>query len=221
MPYTMLFFDLDDTLYPNTNGLWSAIRERMTTYMGERMGLPPEDIPKLRRSYFETYGTTLRGLQNHHQVDAEDFLTFVHDLPLETYLEPEPQLLNLLLSLPQNKWIFTNADSAHAQRVLSALGLASCFTGIIDVKALDYRCKPDLQAYRQALILAGEDDPSRCVLLDDSPRNLAPAKELGFTTILVGTGEDHPAATYSITNLLDLPQEIPQLWSAEPGARVR
>jgi pyrimidine 5'-nucleotidase len=218
MPYTTLFFDLDDTLYPNTNGLWAAIRERMTTYMHERMRLPPEDIPDLRRSNYETYGTTLRGLQNHHQVDAEDFLTFVHDLPLENYLVPDANLLNLLLSLPQNKWIFTNADAAHAQRVLAILGLESCFTGIIDVRAVSYCCKPALQAYRQALTLAGEDDPHRCVLLDDSPRNLAPARELGFTTILVGTSGDHPAASYSIASLLDLPQEIPQLWEASPGA---
>jgi len=69
MEYSVLFFDLDDTLYSNTNGLWEAIRERMTDFMEERLGFPPDEIPNLRRNYFEKYGTTLRGLQINHSVD--------------------------------------------------------------------------------------------------------------------------------------------------------
>ena len=212
MPYTTLFFDLDDTLYPNTNGLWSAIRERMGNYMRERLNLPPDDIPNLRRTYFETYGTTLRGLQIHHQVDANDYLAYVHDLPLEKFLHPDPQVRALLLSLPQRKWIFTNADSDHAGRVLATLGLADCFTGIVDVRALGYLCKPDVKAYYQALSLAGESDPGQCVLLDDAPRNLEPARGLGFTTVLVGSQEPHPSANFSIPSLKGLPQVMPQLY---------
>jgi putative hydrolase of the HAD superfamily len=74
MQFSTVFFDLDDTLYPSTNGLWEAIRERMNRYMGEILNLPSDKIPDLRRHYFITYGTTLRGLQYHHNVDAEDFL---------------------------------------------------------------------------------------------------------------------------------------------------
>ena len=107
MPFTTLFFDLDDTLYPNSAGLWAAIRERMSLYMIERLKLPAEEVPGLRRFYYETYGTTLRGLQKHYHIDAEDYLAFVHDLPLETYLEPDAEARPILLSLPQERWIFT------------------------------------------------------------------------------------------------------------------
>ncbi|HLE13303.1 MAG TPA: hypothetical protein VI776_01040, partial [Anaerolineales bacterium] len=92
MPYTALFIDLDDTIYPNTSGLWGAIRERMTLFMHERLGLSPEVTPELRRSYVDNYGTTLRGLQIHYQVDPWEFLAYVHDLPLEVYLQPDPYL---------------------------------------------------------------------------------------------------------------------------------
>lgn len=212
MPYTTLFFDLDDTLYPNTNGLWGAIRQRMEDYMRARMGLPPEEIADLRRSYFETYGTTLRGLQRHHQVDAHDFLAYVHDLPLEKYLKPDPELRRLLLGLPQARWIFTNADENHARRVLQVLELADLFDGIADIHARGYSCKPEKEAYLAAMQLAGETDPRGCVFLDDSPRNLAPARALGFTTVLVGTQEPHPAAHHAVATLLDLPQAMPELW---------
>jgi pyrimidine 5'-nucleotidase len=219
MNSSALFFDLDDTLYPNSNGLWEAIRARMTDYLRDPLGFPADEIPELRQTYFETYGTTLRGLQINHSVDADDYLAFVHDLPLEEYISPDPQLHDLLISLPQRKWIFTNADSNHAMRVLGILGLEDCFDGIIDVRALDYLCKPELQAYQRALALADETDPANCVLFDDSLRNLAPAQAAGFTTVLVGTIETHPGADYSVKKLNDLPQVFPQLWwiKSHPG----
>ncbi len=73
---------------------------------------PRREIPAIRRHYFETYGTTLRGLQKHHQVDTDDYLAYVHDLPLEQYIQPNPALHDLLVSLPQRRFIFTNADAA-------------------------------------------------------------------------------------------------------------
>jgi putative hydrolase of the HAD superfamily len=211
MIFTTLFFDLDDTIYPNTNGLWPAIRDRMGEYMAERLGLPRDQIPGLRRTYYETYGTTLRGLQAHHQVDADDYLEYVHNLPLEHYLTPDPGLRALLLGLPQPKWIFTNADAGHARRVLAASNLSDCFNGIIDVRATNFACKPEQQAYQGALVLAAERNPTRCVLFDDSPQpgfSTLP----DFFTVLVGTRETNPAADRSVASLQELPQALPELW---------
>ncbi len=213
MNWSVLFFDLDDTLYPNTNGLWEAIRVRMTDYLRDPLGFHPNEIQDIRQSYYETYGTTLRGLQTHHEVDENDYLAYVHDIPLEEYISPDPQLRKMLESLPQKKWIFTNADADHAMRVIKALDIDDCFSGIIDVRALGFLCKPDHQAYQRALDLVGEPDPHQCVLLDDSLRNLKPAHQVGFTTVLVGQDGEHPEANYSIINLKDLPRVFPQLWS--------
>jgi putative hydrolase of the HAD superfamily len=220
MPYTTLFFDLDDTLYPATTGLWHAIRDRMSEFMVERLGLSVDEVTALRRVYYETYGTTLRGLQKHFQVDADEYLAYVHDLPLDRYIQPNPSLAELIESLPQRKWVFTNADDAHARRVLVALGLAGCFQGIADVRALHFYCKPEREAYQRALALAGEINPRRCVLFDDSPRNLAPATRLGVTTVLVSASEpdcvsnqEHTGYNHVIPNLSCLPQVLPQLWA--------
>jgi putative hydrolase of the HAD superfamily len=214
MPVSTIFFDLDDTLYPHTCGLWTAIRERMADFMVERLRLPPAEVDRIRRDYFETYGTTLRGLQNHHQVDAIDFLTYVHDLPLAKFLSPDPRVRDLIDSLPQRKWIFTNSDINHARRVLDALQLSACFDGLIDILALQYRCKPLPEAYLQALSIAGESDPRSCLFIDDSPRNLLPARELGFLTVLVGQTEPSSAAHHAIASLIDLPHVMPELWEA-------
>ena len=214
MSYTTLFFDLDDTLYPCSSGLWDAIRDRMGLYMKERVGLPEAEIPAIRRHYFMTYGTTLRGLQKHHQVDTDDYLAYVHDLPLEQYIQPNPALHDLLDSLPQRRFIFTNADANHARRVMQVVGVADCFDGIIDVRAIQFACKPELLAYQRALAIAGAPLPRECVLLDDSPVNLAPAHQMGFTTVMLNPDSAaDPAASYSIPSLLELPQVLPALWN--------
>ncbi len=217
MSYTILFFDLDDTLYDSSNGLWEAIRARMGMYMHERLGIPADQVPVLRRKYFETYGTTLRGLQIHHQVNANDYLNYVHNLPLEKFLHPDPRLRAMLLNLPQTKWIFTNADADHARRVLRILGVEDCFQGIADIRAMDFHCKPEVVAYQLAMELAGEDDPRRCLMIDDSARNLAVARWLGFTTVLVSRDGTHPSAHYSISCIHDLPKAIPELLDERRG----
>jgi putative hydrolase of the HAD superfamily len=217
MPFTALFIDLDDTIYPNTNGLWGAIRERMGLYMHERLGLAPEEALAIRRRYVENYGTTLRGLQIHYQVDPHEFLAYVHDLPLEVYLQPDPALPETLASLSQPKWILTNADAGHASRVLAYFGISHLFSGVIDIHALGYICKPETEAYRRAMAIAGQADPTSCVFLDDSVRNLAPAHQLGLTTVLVGSKEPDPAADYSIASLKELRTAFPQLWDSSPA----
>jgi pyrimidine 5'-nucleotidase len=199
--------------------VWKIIRERVALYMVERLGLPADQVPHMRRQYFEAYGTTLRGLQHHHQVDADDYLAYVHDLPLEQYLRPDPALRRMLLSLPQPRWIFTNADAFHAHRVLNVLGLPDCFTGIIDIRAVDFACKPEPEAYRRALECAGSTDPSRSVLFDDSISNLGGAHRLGFTTVWINpNGELHPDADYTLPDLLALPQAMPELWQSGPAS---
>jgi len=213
MKYSTILFDLDDTLYPSSNGLWEAIRERMNHYMEERLNLPADEISELRRYYFLKYGTTLRGLQYHHDVDTDEFLAYVHDLPLKSYLRPDPVLRELIHSLPQEKWIFTNADEAHARRVIDTLGLDGCFTGIIDVRKNKFFCKPQLEAYQLALVHAGETDPTRCVYLDDSTRNLAPATQLGFYTVLVGNSEPSPEVRCAIPSIHELHRKLPELWN--------
>ncbi len=62
MRFSTIFFDLDDTLYPSSSGLWKAIKERMNIYMRDMLHIPEDEVPALREQYYKMYGTTLRGL---------------------------------------------------------------------------------------------------------------------------------------------------------------
>jgi putative hydrolase of the HAD superfamily len=218
MRFTSLYFDLDDTLYPASSGLWEAIRERMNSYMQKFIDLPVPEIVRLRQGYLEKYGTTLRGLQAHYEVDTDEYLAYVHDLPLEQFIQPDPNLRQLLLSLPQRRWIFTNSDDNHAERVLKILGIEDCFDGIIDIRAVDFACKPAKIAYQRALAIAGDDHPSQCIIFDDALRNLAPAHEMGFFTVLVGKNGPDPSIDRSINSISELRHSLPELWDLDAGA---
>lgn len=205
MKFTTIFFDLDDTLYPTSTGLWHAIKERMNIYMRDRMGFDPAEIPGLREKYYLQYGTTLRGLQANHEIDVEDFLAFVHDLPLDEYIQPNPDLCEIIASLGTHNLVFTNADAAHAQRVLKALELDDCFESIVDVNAVAPYCKPMPESFQIAMDMAGESDPARCVMIDDLPRTTQAAREAGLFSILFGRESPHPEADATLTDWHNLP----------------
>jgi putative hydrolase of the HAD superfamily len=200
-----IFFDVDDTLYSADSGLWLQIKERIGLYMSERLQIPVAQVPSLRRSLFEQYGTTLRGLQAHYKFEVADFLAFVHDVPLADYLQPNPALRSALETVPARKFIFTNADVNHARRVLSVLQVEDCFDGIIDVVAIDPYCKPMPQSFAIALKTAGEPDPRRCVMIDDLPRTTRAAREQGLYAILYGAAGPHPDADVALTDWSQLP----------------
>jgi len=196
-------FDLDNTIYPPDSGLWEAIGERINLYMVRRLGLDPREAGARRESYLAAFGTTLNGLRREYGIDALDFLEFVHDLPLEHYLRHDAELDAMLSRLPLAKAILTNADAPHARRVLARLGVARHFDRIIDIHALEFVNKPDRGAYLRALELLGAR-PEECIFLEDSPRNLLPARELGMHTVLVGGEAPGQGIDHRIARLLDL-----------------
>lgn len=205
MRFTTLFFDLDDTLYPSSTGLWPAIKDRMTLYMVERLGLPESDVPYLREQYFKMYGTTLRGLEQRHQVDKQDFLAYVHDLPLTQYLRPNPVIREVVASLPTRNLIFTNADVSHARRVLRALQLDDLFETVVDVNAVAPYCKPMPESFAIAMDLANEPDPRKCVMIDDLPRTTRAALSVGMASLLYGCNEPTEDASGVFTDWTHLP----------------
>ncbi len=183
-----ILFDLDETLYPSRSGLMADIGALMGRYMEERLEMPAAEVPALRQHYYHTYGTTMRGLQIHHGIDPDDYLAYVHDLPLEDYIGPNDALDEALDEIEIEKAVFTNASKEHARRVLKILGVERHFNRIIDVRATGYIGKPDPGAYRRALEILGAEG-HECLLVDDNVQNLEPAKKLGMITVLLDDGK--------------------------------
>lgn len=206
-----ILFDLDETLYPRSAGLMRAIGQRIHAYIVERMGISPELASKIRLEYYRKYGTSLRGLLVHYGIDPEDYLAFVHDVALKDYIQPNPALKAMLERIQLRKAIFTNATTEHAESVMRILGVENQFERIIDVRANRFVGKPYVQAYRQAANLMGAP-PQRCVLVEDSVRNLRPGKTLGMVTVLVGDEEPQDdVVDFHVTDVLGVEQVMNRL----------
>jgi len=205
MIFTTIFFDLDDTLYPAASGLWPALKARMSQYMIERMRIPVEDVPGLREKYFREYGTTLRGLQAMHKVDTQDFLAYVHDVKLTDYIQPDPLQQSVLASLPTRNFIFTNSDVNHARRVLKVLQIEEYFADIVDVTRIDPYCKPNPESFALALKVAGESNPSKCIMIDDLPTTTKAAKARGLYSILFGAAVSNGDSDATLSDWWQLP----------------
>lgn len=207
MTLEYLIFDLDDTLYPPTSGVWDAIGDRINQFLLDNLKLTPDDVNEVRQYLFHTYGTTLRGLQTEYGIDPYKYLNYVHNIPLETYLQPNPALKQMLKKISSRKVIFTNSDQNHALRVLSQLALDGVFERIVDVLDVAPYCKPQPEAFEKALHLMGKPDPARCLVVDDSVRNIETAREMGFITILVGAHNGGARAAHAqLDTIMDLPE---------------
>jgi len=187
-----------------------AIGNRINRYMIERLGVRPEEVSKRRDEFLKAFGTTLNALRRYYFVDPDEFLAFVHDIPLDRFLQYEPALDRMLGSLKLRKIIFTNADAQHARRVLSRLGIIRHFESIIDIHMLEFVNKPDRRAYLKALDFASAR-PEECILVEDSLTNIIPAGKLGMTTVMVGEGSSTDGAHYHIDRIADLGNLIDRL----------
>jgi len=174
-------FDLDYTLYPPACGLFGQIDQRMGQFIADLLGCDATEAKRIQKMYFHDHGTTLAGLMHYHAIDPREFLDFVHDVDMSVLAE-SPRLAERIKALPGRRLIFTNGDQPYAERVLAALGLEDCFEGMWDVIAMDYKPKPEPSAYH-GLIAAFGFEPERAVFVEDSARNLPPAKALGMQTV--------------------------------------
>jgi putative hydrolase of the HAD superfamily len=203
-------FDLDNTLYPPETGLFGAVDARINDFLAQHLGLAGPAADELRRRYHDEYGITLVGLMREHGTEPHRYLDFVHGVPVGDYLAPDAALHALIAGLPGRRSIFTNGSRRHALAVLAALGVDGLFEEIFDIVALGFRPKPDPATYRAVLARLGAA-PGRTILLDDLERNLAPAREIGIRTVLVGADAPGPDADFAIRTLLDLPTILPRL----------
>jgi putative hydrolase of the HAD superfamily len=193
-------FDLDNCLYPASSGLFSLIDERMGAYIQRLLNLDADEARRVQKHHFHTHGTTLAGLMKEHEVDPHDFLEDVHDIPLDRVTCDE-RLGRLLPRLPGRRFVFTNGDAPYARRVLEAIGVHDHFEDLHDIHASGYRAKPDPHGYELLCERFGID-PKQALLVDDMARNLAPAKQLGMTTVWVDNGSERGDDGYD-ENLID------------------
>ncbi|KAG0235285.1 hypothetical protein BGW42_005452 [Actinomortierella wolfii] len=206
----VFFFDIDNCLYPKSTGIAALMRKRIEDYFAN-VGFPVDEYQDLSYRYYLDYGLAIRGLVKNHPDDKVD-----GSLPLETILQDDPELRNMIKTLNvEKKWLFTNAGKNHALRVIKYLGLEGLFDGLTycDYLEDDFACKPERKAFEKAMREAGVVHGSNCFFVDDSAANVDMAMDLGWTAVHVA--DDCSTSNFGhfqISNVKELPKVLPWLW---------
>lgn len=182
-------FDLDNTLYPPSTGLFAQIEPRMTAYVARAVGVDLDEANRLRDLYWRQYGTTLAGLMAEHNVDPSPYLDEVHEIDFSV-LDPAPELARAIAALPGRKIVYTNGCEPYARNVLAARGLTEVFDAVYGVEHAGFRPKPEQAAFEAVFAL--DDLPAdRGAMFEDDTRNLAAPHAMGMRTVHVAPAAEH------------------------------
>jgi putative hydrolase of the HAD superfamily len=176
-------FDLDDTLYPRSIGIYSQMKQRVVLFIADHMKIDHAAAEAVHIDYYERYGATLQGLVEVHGVAPRAFLDFIHDVDLSA-LTPNNDLIAALQALPGRRVVFTNASRRHATAALEAMGMTDLFDAIGSIEDSDYVGKPHSSAF-SGLFDAYGIDPRSSAMFEDRIGNLVVPHQMGMKTVLV------------------------------------
>jgi len=193
-------FDLDNTLYSGDTKVFDQVDKKMSFFISKKLNVDIAEAKKIQKSYFHEYNTTLNGMIKNHNIDAEEFLEFVHNVDLN-FLKKDLDLKNELNNLMGKKYIFTNGSRAHASNVTKRIGIENIFDGVFDIVDSEFIPKPSIEPYKKIIQKYGID-PEYCIFIEDIARNLKPAHELGMKTVWIENDEPW-AAEFSNENFIN------------------
>ena len=206
-------FDLDNTLYSGDTKVFDQVDKKMSKFISEKLKVSIKEAKKIQKNYFHEYNTTLNGMIKNHEIDANEFLEFVHDVNLD-FLKPDNLLKQEISSLLGKKFIFTNGSKAHAANVTKRIGIDKLFDGVFDIVESDFIPKPSVEPYKK-IIEKYKIEPQYSIFIEDIARNLKPAHELGMKTVWIKNDEpwaakysDEDFINYKTDNLAKFLKEI-------------
>jgi len=212
-------FDLDNTLYSGNTRVFEQVDKKMSKYISNKLNVTVEEAKKIQKNYFYEYNTTLNGMIKNHNIDANEFLEFVHDIDID-FLQKDTKLSEELKKLNGKKIIFTNGSKKHAINVTKRIGIDQFFDDIFDIVDSEFIPKPSIEPYNK-LVKKHKIDPNLCVLVEDIARNLKPAYEMGMKTVWIENDEpwakkfsDSNFVNYKTNNLSEFLKKINLLKAA-------
>ena len=176
--------------------------------MVDELGFENADAAKNAwRPQFAKYNQTLKALRAGLglEFDTETYWTRTRGDP-SLFLTPNAEAREALRCADAaraalkkkklKKYVLTNCAEKQAKESLAALGLLDAFDGVFGADAMGDTCKPSVEAFRKVQKIAGFDY-ARTAFFEDSVKNLAAAKTLGATTVLVASATAREEGTRS------------------------
>lgn len=195
----------------------NSLDHRIAEFVQKTVGGTFESATEIRKDYLHRFGTTLSGLMAMNGTAPDDFFDFIHEPEYLIYPKVSLEKFALLMSLVGHRFVFTNGRGDWSRAGMARMEIAPAIEDVFDLKLMDWEGKPHASAYEKIenwLVARGvlekdAKDKSQIVLLEDSLRNLEPAHERGWTTILVNPNIQAPDwVDFHIPHLLNLKDKL-------------
>ena len=109
-------FDLDNTLYSGATKVFDQVDKRMSEFISEKLKVSKSEAKKIQKNYFVEYNTTLNGMIKNHEINANEFLDYVHDIDLN-FLKEDKQL-DIQISKLNGKKLILLTDPERTLKML-------------------------------------------------------------------------------------------------------
>lgn len=173
--------------------------------MMEKLNFPDAQSAKqLRDKYFRKYHSTAKALavaesegqlplpkgwpEGKRFFDPNDLSEWwAEHLNFDLLGAKDPELIEMLESCPLNMVAFSNGPRKYVLRVLREMGLDHVFPHhrVFAVNDVLPACKPEKEAFQKVFDAVGVTNPSECIMVEDSMKNIRAAKKLGMHTVLI------------------------------------
>ncbi len=188
MPYsntTTWIFDLDNTLYDDTAGIFEEITSNSLNFMKNEHGESVYNAHLLTADeYWQVHGGHIANKLLTGKICHKKYYNYIFDNLSIEKLVACATTKELINKLPGKKVIFTNAEKSYAKKVLKHLDMQDIFKEIYDFTWTGFRGKEDIKSYEK-LLKELKTDAINCIMVEDTVRNLPPAKKLGMKTVLI------------------------------------
>lgn len=207
MSVQAVFFDLDETLYDQSQYLRGAFAD-VAGAVAREVGGDERALAASLRRIRRTVGTDhpmlfdvwleRHGLHSRERV-ARCVAAFHDHRPLRLQLYPGVDRVLPTLARRYHVGIITDGHAGMQRTKIEALGLADRVHTLVYSATLS-RCKPDPEVFHHALRLAGVSPRSAAFVGDHPIRDIAGARQAGMWAIRALVGEfrhepDHPDGT--------------------------
>ncbi len=184
----ILIWDLDNTLYPETEEFKEMLDEATARAAIEDLGVPL-DFATAKAKVTESYKTYRDGGEifvRDYGIDPKEMFEAYHKRKPINPIIPYENLLEKLEKLPYQQYIFSTSSREVVEKILKHIGLYDFFKGrYYSVEDFGvYKKNESCDVYEQVCAKIGAA-PEDCIFVDDSYSNLEFAKEAGMTTVRI------------------------------------
>lgn len=211
---TLIVFDLDDCLAQTTK----LFLDYLTKHFSEVYGKPYAETNALcLKSYYE-FGCAIKYIAKQEGFDQTWVNNTCADMGyvivdnLHKHMHPCGVMINAISHLKENGCtpaILTQGRKDYAHAIAAHIEIEEFFNPnlIMGHDCVGFTSKRTQAPYK-ALLSRLTHKPKTCIMLEDTPANLVPARDLGFKTVLVGPKAEPTPKNQQLLKQLDLTPDL-------------